>query len=107
MSMSMKQSSIQPSRHNRGFSILELMIALLLGVVVVAGIVQLFVGNSRTYDLVNAQSRLQENARYGFEFLSGVPRRWCSTWSSTSCFSLNAACLVEASIRVCSIGTMI
>ena len=57
-----------------GFSILELMIALLLGVVVVAGIVQLFAGNSRTYDIINAQSRLQENARFAFEFISVAAR---------------------------------
>jgi type IV pilus assembly protein PilW len=57
-----------------GFSILELMIALMLGLVVVAGIVQLFVGNSRTYDIVNAQARLQENARYSFEFISEAAR---------------------------------
>ena len=58
----------------QGFSVLELMIALMLGLVVVAGIVQLFVGNSRTYDLVNAQSRLQENARYSFDFISEAAR---------------------------------
>ena len=57
-----------------GFSILELMIALMLGLIVVAGIVQLFVGNSRTYELVNAQSRLQENARYSFEFITEAAR---------------------------------
>ena len=57
-----------------GFSLLELMLALLLGVVVVAGIVRLFVGNSRTYDVVNAQSRLQENARYAFEFITEAAR---------------------------------
>ncbi len=57
-----------------GFSILELMIALLLGLVVVSGVVQLFVGNSRTYDIVNAQARLQENARYAFEFISESAR---------------------------------
>ncbi len=57
-----------------GFSILELMIALMLGLVVVAGIVQLFVGNSRTYDIVNAQSRLQENARYSFDFITEAAR---------------------------------
>lgn len=57
-----------------GFSIMELLIALLLGLVVVAGIVQLFVGNSRTYALVNAQSRLQENARFAFEFMTQAAR---------------------------------
>jgi type IV pilus assembly protein PilW len=57
-----------------GFSILELLIALMLGLVVVAGIVQLFVGNSRTYELVNAQSRLQESARYSFDFITEAAR---------------------------------
>jgi len=65
---------IRKADRQAGFSILELMIALLLGVVVVSGIVQLFVGNSRTYELVNAQSRLQENARYAFEFITAAAR---------------------------------
>ena len=65
---------MQAQMKQRGFSILELMISLLLGLVVVAGIVQLFVGNSRTYEIVTAQSRLQENARYTFEFLTEAAR---------------------------------
>ncbi|MEM7097112.1 MAG: PilW family protein [Pseudomonadota bacterium] len=58
-----------------GFSILELMIALMLGLVIIAGIVQLFTGNSRTYELVSSQSRVQENARFAFEFISASARR--------------------------------
>lgn len=50
----------------QGFSLVELLIALTLGLVVVAGIVQLFGGNSRATALVTAQARLQENARYAF-----------------------------------------
>ena len=57
-----------------GFSILELLISLMLGLVVIAGIVQLFVGNSQTYELVTAQSRLQENARYSFDFITESAR---------------------------------
>jgi len=53
-----------------GFSILELLISLTLGLVIIAGIVQLFTGNSQTYQIVNAQSRLQENARYSFDFIT-------------------------------------
>ncbi len=58
----------------KGFSVVELLIALGLGLLVVAGIVQLFVGNSRTYEIVNAQARLQENARFAFEFISRPAR---------------------------------
>ena len=64
------------TRHspNRGFSIVELLIALALGLLVVAGIVQLFVGNNRTYEVVNAQARLQENARFAFDFITRSAR---------------------------------
>src|SRR5215831_7503577 len=59
-------------RHTRppnGFSLIELMIALALGIVMVTGIVQLFVANDRTYGVLNGQSRLQESGRYAFEFI--------------------------------------
>ncbi|MCR9258645.1 MAG: PilW family protein [Pseudomonadaceae bacterium] len=66
---------MMPTKHSQaGFSILELLISLLLGLVVIAGIVQLFVGNSRTYEIVTAQSRLQENARYSFDFITQAAR---------------------------------
>ena len=52
-----------------GFSLVELMIAMLLGVVVIAGIIALFVGNSRASALVSGQARLQENAGLTFEVL--------------------------------------
>jgi type IV pilus assembly protein PilW len=58
----------------RGFSIIELMIALALGVVIIAGIVQLFVANDRTYSLLNAQSRLQESGRFAFDFIKEQTR---------------------------------
>ena len=57
-----------PSK-TRGFSLVELILALGLGVLVTAGIVQLFVGNNQTYNLLNGQSRLQESARYALDFV--------------------------------------
>ena len=57
-------------RLSAGFSLVELMIATLLGVVVIAGIVAMFSGNSRASALVGGQARLQENARYAFDFIS-------------------------------------
>lgn len=57
-----------------GFSLVELMLALALGIVVVTGIVQLFVGNSQTYNVLNGQARLQENARFAMEFISRAAR---------------------------------
>ncbi|MEM1435584.1 MAG: PilW family protein [Pseudomonadota bacterium] len=63
-----------PATAPRGFSLIELMLALGLGLVVVTGIVQLFIGNSQTYTVLNGQSRLQENARFGFEFITQAAR---------------------------------
>lgn len=57
-----------------GFSLIELMLALTLGLVVTAGIVQLFVGNNRTTQLITGQSRLQESARYALDFISRSAR---------------------------------
>ncbi|MGI9326828.1 MAG: PilW family protein [Pseudomonadales bacterium] len=65
--------SRQPGKQH-GFSVIELMLALALGLVVVTGIVNLFVGNSQTYTILNGQARLQENARFGFEFITRAAR---------------------------------
>lgn len=61
-------------RRTQGFSLIELMLALTLGLVVTAGIVQLFVGNNRTNQLITGQSRLQESARYALDFISTSTR---------------------------------
>lgn len=58
------------AKRRTGFSLVELMISLALGVVVAAGLVQLFVDSARTYNLVSGQSRMQESARYALEFIS-------------------------------------
>lgn len=61
-------------KRSQGFSLIELMLALGLGVVVTAGIVTLFVGNNQTYALLNGQSRMQENARFAVDFISRSAR---------------------------------
>jgi type IV pilus assembly protein PilW len=56
------------ARHH-GFSLIELMLALALGVLVVVAIVQLFVSNSASYSLLMGQARLQENGRIALEMV--------------------------------------
>lgn len=70
----MKMNSRSNLRCAAGFSLVELMLALALGLVVVTGIVQLFVGNSQTYTMLNGQARMQENARFALEFISDAAR---------------------------------
>jgi type IV pilus assembly protein PilW len=57
-----------------GFSLIELLLALALGLVAVTGVVQLFVSNSRTYDVSTGQARLQENARFALDFVARAAR---------------------------------
>jgi type IV pilus assembly protein PilW len=64
------------STRNRqsGFSMIELILALGLGLIVTAGVVQLFVGNNQTYSVLMGQSRLQESARYAMDFITRSAR---------------------------------
>lgn len=62
-------------KKNRGFSLVELMIALALGSVVTTGVVQLFVANSETHNLLVGQSRMQESARFALDFIGREVRQ--------------------------------
>jgi len=53
-----------------GVSLVELMVALVLSMVLMAGVGQIYLGSKQTYRIQEGQSRLQENARYALEVLS-------------------------------------
>lgn len=57
-------------RAMRGLSLIELMIALLLGLLVVGGALGIFISNRRTYSATESLSRVQENARVAFELMA-------------------------------------
>lgn len=67
-------SRVQSAVGQRGFSMIELILALGLGLIVTAGVVQLFVGNNQTYTVLTGQSRLQESARYAMDFITRSAR---------------------------------
>ena len=50
-----------------GFSLIELMVAMVLGLIISGVAIQVFVSNKGTYRLENSLSRLQENGRYVVE----------------------------------------
>lgn len=54
----------------RGLSIIEMMIAITIGMVLIAGIGQIFVGSKQTYRVQNELARLQENGRFAMDFLA-------------------------------------
>ena len=51
----------------RGFSIIELMIALAVGLVLITGMISVFVANNQTANLNQALASLQEDARFALE----------------------------------------
>lgn len=53
-----------------GLSIIELMIALLLGLVLIGGVLQLFLSSRQTYQTNVALSQVQESGRFALEFLA-------------------------------------
>ena len=58
----------------RGMSLVEIMIALVLGLFLIGGILQVLSSNRLTYRLAEAKARTQENGRYVLQFLSSEMR---------------------------------
>lgn len=65
----MSKSSLSKSQQ-RGLSMIEMMIAITIGMVLIAGIGQIFVSSRQTYRVQNELARLQENGRFAMDFLS-------------------------------------
>lgn len=69
----MQQRSI--SLRQQGITLVELMIALTLGLIIVAAAVQLFLSGQTSLNLQRGFSEVQDNANYGLKFLSYELRR--------------------------------
>ena len=54
---------------SQGFTIVELMVAITLGLIILAVISQVYVSSKKTYRVQEALSRLQENGRYAIDLL--------------------------------------
>ena len=63
----MKSSSL---KNQKGLSLIELMIAVALGIFITGGIIQLFTSSKQTYRIQENISRLQENGRFAISFLT-------------------------------------
>ena len=56
--------------YQTGMTLIEIMIALLIGAFLLGGVMQIFLGSKQTYRMQENLSRLQENGRFAMEFLS-------------------------------------
>lgn len=64
----MKKTSRQPERM-RGFTLVELMVAMTIGLIILAAVSTLFVSSKQTYSTQDRLARLQENARFAMQFI--------------------------------------
>lgn len=62
------------ARKAQGFSIVELLVALLISMLLMTGVVQVFMASRQTYATQEAASRLQENGRFALEFIAQSAR---------------------------------
>ncbi|MEM7401624.1 MAG: PilW family protein [Pseudomonadota bacterium] len=57
-------------KYQKGLSIIELMVALLLGLFLVSGVTGMYISSKQTYRMTDNLSRLQENLRFSLELMS-------------------------------------
>ena len=60
---------------SRGFSLVELMVALLITLILTAGIAQIFLGSKKSFNIQETLGRMQENGRYAIDSISSDVRR--------------------------------
>lgn len=81
------------SLSQNGLSLVEIMIAMVIGLILTAGVIQLFLGSKTTYRFHDAVSRVQENARFALEALNFDVRMagnmGCSAYVQTFVNTLN------------------
>lgn len=58
-----------PAHHGRGFSLIELLVALVISSLVILGVVQIFIANNKSFHMQEANARTQEAGRIALEML--------------------------------------
>ena len=67
----MSQPIHPPNRFGqRGLSVVEIMVALVISLVLLAGVYKVYLGSKQSYRLTEGEARLQENGRFAMYFLT-------------------------------------
>jgi len=62
--------TLRRSKPSAGFTLIELMVAMLLGLIVIGGVVSVFLANQRSYRTNQALSDVQDGSRIAFEMMA-------------------------------------
>ncbi len=68
--MNIRSAKLDVLSIQRGLGLVELMIAMVIGLVLIGGVIQIFASNKQGYITHEALSRIQENGRYAMEIMS-------------------------------------
>ena len=75
MTMKFKQKMLFKKPTNQlGVTLIEMLIALALGIFLLAGILQVFVGSKQSFEVISAQSAMQETGRFSMVLVEKVAR---------------------------------
>lgn len=66
-----RMRNLADARRLAGFGLIELMIAMVLGLIVLGAAIAVFQSNQRSYSANEGQNRVQENARAAYELVTG------------------------------------
>ena len=69
MSINVRSTTLSRRYRVQGFSLIELMISIMLGLMLSLGIVNVYLGSKRNYAAEEDMARIQENGRYAINFL--------------------------------------
>lgn len=74
-----------------GFSLIELMVAMVIGSVVMMGVYQVFLSSKKSSRMLDAGSELQENARFAFSMITSIVQEAGNFGCQTSTASANSS----------------
>lgn len=72
--MTFKATARRALYFQRGFSMVELMVAITIGLILSAGIIQIFANSKQTYRIEESLSRVQESGRLALDFIANDVR---------------------------------
>lgn len=88
---------MSPRKHTQGFSLVELMVAMVLGLLLTAAAVSLFSTNQRTFQLQQTMGQLQEQGQLAMRFINQDVRRTGLTKDSVTALVLPGVVTTGAS----------
>lgn len=70
MNSNFQYSTTSNQQRQCGLSLVEMLVALVISLFLIAGVIQLFIGSKQTYRFHDALSRVQENGRFALEAMA-------------------------------------